>query len=137
MRFWDSSALLAVVLEEERTLAMRALLDQDADIVASAVTAIEIESAIWRRRHRGELTVAAHQDAETKFARLSRGWIEVTFSARVSEGARRLLARQRLRSLDAIQLASAGLYPHGILPFVTLDEKLALAARSEGFVVLP
>lgn len=137
MRFWDSSALLALVLDEEHTAAMRALLDSDPHIVAAAITPIEIESAIWRKTHRGELSAESHQAAEIKFANLSRRWDEIHFSSRVSAGARRLLARQQLRSLDAIQLASAAVYPDAGIPFVTLDEKLALAARAEGFVVLP
>ena len=54
---------------------------------------------------------------------------------RVREQAIRLLRLHLLRSADALQLAAAlewaGIPPQG--PFVTLDDRLAEAARREGF----
>jgi len=45
-----------------------------------------------------------------------------------------------LRAADAFQLAAARAASDGqpaSLPFVTLDDRLALAARREGFAILP
>jgi hypothetical protein len=58
----------------------------------------------------------------------------------VSLRAKRLLARHTLRAADALQLAAALLAADDDpqrLEFVTLDERLAEAARLEGFRVLP
>jgi uncharacterized protein len=57
----------------------------------------------------------------------------------VLENALRLVARHGLRGADAIQLASARLVraSNVQMPFVTLDNDLAAAARAEGFPVLP
>src|SRR5882672_3410747 len=86
---------------------MRKLLRQDAIIATSAITPIEITSALWRQRHSTRLALDAHQNAEATFAELSERWIEVTFSAALVEISLRLVTRHSLRSLDAIQLASA------------------------------
>jgi predicted nucleic acid-binding protein len=135
MRFWDTSAIVPLLITEPQSEAMRAALAEDPMIVTAAVTPIEITGALWRRRHRGELSVAAHHDAEVAFANLSRRWREVALSVLVTEAALRVLTRHLLRSLDAIQLASAivaaGNPQH--LPFVTLDKRLEAIARAEGF----
>jgi len=58
----------------------------------------------------------------------------------VRSRAERLLGVHTLRAGDALQLAAALLAAEedpADLPFVTLDERLADAARKEGFPVLP
>lgn len=85
MKFWDSSVLVPLILDEPSTDEMHAILRADRNIVVSFITPLEVESAIWRR-------VRHARDNEAR-----------------------------------------GLH----LPFVTLDEELVAAARSEGFPVLP
>ena len=69
----------------------------------------------------------------------SRSWTEVPPIERVRDQAIRVLQVHPLRAADALQLAAAivlaDFEPKG-LPFVTLDEALAAAARREGFPVL-
>ncbi|HEY0155838.1 MAG TPA: type II toxin-antitoxin system VapC family toxin [Thermoanaerobaculia bacterium] len=139
MRFWDSSAIIPLLIDEARSFEVLRLHDEDDDVVAAAITPLEVVSSLWRRRHRGELSLRRHQRAELRFAVLSQTWLEVAYSANITEIARDLLGRHMLRSLDALQLASAISVssPHRALPFVTLDEKLAAAARAEGFTILP
>ncbi len=51
----------------------------------------------------------------------------------------RLLRTHSLRAADALQLAAARAASEerpDTLPFVTLDERLALAAQREGFAVI-
>ena len=55
------------------------------------------------------------------------------------ESARRIVRVHDLQTADAFQLAAARVAADdqpGTLPFVTLDERLALAADREGFPVL-
>lgn len=139
MRFWDTSAIVPLLITEEQSLRMRGRLAEDPIIATPEIAAVEITSALWRRRHRGELNAAAHHDAEVNFAELSQRWREVLQSTSVTEAALRLLTRHPLKSLDALQLASAIVFTPQprYLPFVTLDKRLAIAARAEGFPVLP
>lgn len=139
MRFWDTSAIVPLLITEPQSHSMRAMLAQDPVIATAEITAVEITSALWRRRHRGEVSAAAHHDTEASFADLSMRWREIVHSTVVTETALRVLTRRPLKTLDALQLASAlVLAPTpDALPFVTLDKKLAAAARAEGFPVLP
>lgn len=139
MRFWDTSAIVPLLITEPESDSMRKTLAEDVTIATAAIVAVEITSALWRRRHRGEVSASAHHDAEVIFADLSFRWREIVQSPTVTEVALRVLTRHPLKALDALQLASAiVLAPApGLLPFVTLDKKLAAAARAEGFPVLP
>ena len=115
-----------------------AALDDDPFVLTSAYAAVEIASALWRRRHDGQLTFEAHQAADRLLADLAQTWVEQAVSRAVINAAVSLLSRHRLRSGDALQLATAIVSGSpNELPFVTLDEDLAAAARAEGFSVLP
>ena len=136
MRFWDTSAIVPLLLEEESSSLMLATMAEDPYIVTSAFTVVEIASAIWRRRHAGELSLPAHLEAERLFADVSRTWIELPIDHDAIATAVDAISRSHLRAGDALQLGTA-IARAGDLPFVTLDEDLAMAARNAGFTVLP
>jgi predicted nucleic acid-binding protein len=71
-------------------------------------------------------------------AEITRRWSAIGAPEAV-ERAIDLLSRHPLRAADSVQLASALIARErfGSLPFVTLDKDLAIAARAEGFTVLP
>ena len=111
---------------------------RDSHIIAAYLTPVEIASALWRRRHHGDLDAATHQQANITFAQITERWSTMPASE-VIDRAIDLLARHPLRAADSVQLASA-MYARerfGPLPFVTLDRDLLVAARAEGFTVLP
>jgi uncharacterized protein len=140
MRFWDSSAVVPLLLEESGSGAVRALLREDVAMVAWRLAGTEVVSALWRRRRADELDEAARRFAEQGLARLESMWTSVEDAAHVDRRARRLLAAHPLRAADALQLAAALVAcdeRSDVLPFVTLDDRLAEAARREGFVVVP
>lgn len=126
-------------MKETRSAEVSEVLRSDPEVITAAITPLELSSALWRRRHAGVLTFADHEIAERRFAVVSERWMEVAQSSVTFETAMRLLTRRSLRSLDALQLASALVVTSApaFLPFVTLDKKLAAAARAEGFPVLP
>lgn len=69
---------------------------------------------------------------------LARSWNEVRPVVAVRTVARRLLRVHTLGTADALQLAGAVVAVEGqpaSLELVTLDERLAAAARREGFTV--
>jgi len=140
MRFWDSSAVVPLLLEEPGSGTARALLREDAAMVAWRLAGTEVVSALWRRRRADELDEAARRFAEQGLALLESTWTSVEDAAHVDRRARRLLAAHPLRAADALQLAAALVAcdeRSDVLPIVTFDDRLAEAARREGFVVVP
>jgi predicted nucleic acid-binding protein len=138
VRFWDTSALVPLVVDELSTRQMAELLSDDPNITVWICTSVELASAVWRRaRLHDRLSL---QDAEALVASLESVWMAIDESVAIVDRARHLLTKHRLRGMDALQLAAAlvacGDDPHR-LPFVTLDHDLAGAARTEGFTVLP
>jgi predicted nucleic acid-binding protein len=138
LRFWDSSALIPLILDEPSSATVRGLMRSDSHIIASHLTPVEITSSLWRRRHHGKLPVGVHLQADAAFAEITRRWSAIAAPEAV-EHAIDLLSRHPLRAADSVQLASALIARErfGSLPFVTLDLDPAGAARAEGFVVLP
>jgi len=70
---------------------------------------------------------------------LSASWVEVAATVRVQDLAWRLLRVHPLRAADALQLSSALTACQNEpdrFSFLTGDERLALAAKLEGFNVL-
>lgn len=67
-------------------------------------------------------------------------WTEVEPANAVREQAGRILRLHPLRAADALQLAAALVWCQGDplqQEFVCLDQRLRVAARREGFTVLP
>lgn len=137
MKFWDTSALVPLFVEEATTDSLRRTIAEDPDVVIWALTHVELASVIWRRKPeppagRAELARQAAASVEE--------WDAVLLFQPVIERALNACKRHQLRSADALQLAAALVACNGIpsnLPFVTLDGELASAARAEGFPVLP
>lgn len=141
MRFWDSSAIVPLIVAEPSTTTTQAEFEHDPDIVAWWATPIECLSALARRERDGELDPAGMAAASRRLAELSGAWLEIEPQTSVRDVARRLLRVHPLRAGDALQLAAAISAAEGqpsTLAVVTLDERLALAAEREGFsVVVP
>jgi predicted nucleic acid-binding protein len=66
--------------------------------------------------------------------RFRAGWLEILPSEEVRSGAARLLRVHVLKAADALQLAAARVWAGDVAnaELVTLDERLALAARLKG-----
>lgn len=140
MRFWESSALVALIVEQRATREVRALREDDLEAVAWMLSDVEVRSAIERLRREGVLTpeqaLRDIQDSEVVWKQLR----VIDLVGAVKQRAKRLLARHPLRAADALQLGAALLVADddpGRIEIVSLDERLAEAARREGFRVLP
>ena len=136
MIFWDSSAVVPLILEEPASGPATAILEGDPDMVVWWATRVECLSAIARREADGTLARADADAARRGIARLATGWNEVLASERVREHATRLLRTHTLRAADALQLAAALTWAQGRPRqhlVCTLDARLADAARREGF----
>jgi predicted nucleic acid-binding protein len=138
MRFWDSSAIVPLIVEEAGSSTCRRLLRADPDIGVWALSRVEVLSAIWRRVRAGDLEHAGAVQAIRRLDALSAHWLEVDGLDAVRTRAERILAVHPLRAADSLQLAAALVLskdrPHW--PFVTGDVQLARVAELEGFNVI-
>jgi uncharacterized protein len=138
LRFWDSSAIVPLLVAEANTDAVREIAEDDPVMLVWWATQVECISAIARLEREGDLTTEATQDALDRLDALVEGWNEVQPVDAARRTARRLLRVHDLRAAGALQLAGAVVASEGhaaSLEIVTLDHRLAEAARREGFVV--
>lgn len=99
----------------------------------------ECVSAIARRERHRELSRRGADVALERLVALKGVWAEIEPSHRVRMVAARLLRTHPMRAADSLRLGAAVAASEGdpaSLPLVTLDERLADAARLEGFGVL-
>ena len=139
MRFWDTSAVVALASDEAHSpLARATLLDDDRMIVWWG-TPVEFVSALARHERAGGLTPDELAEHYRYLTALSRVWIEIQPSPSVRLLAQRLLRTHPLRAADALQLSAALVAAQGVpatLDFVCLDNRLNAAAQREGLEVL-
>jgi len=139
VRFWDSSAILALLLREERSPETLRVYREDVEQAVWCLTEVEIASALSRRVREG-IEPDDERGARAQLGFLMTHWMEITSLESVRGRALRLLATHSLRAADALQLAAAIVScdeQTDSLPFVCLDDRLADAARKERFPVLP
>jgi predicted nucleic acid-binding protein len=136
--FWDSSALVPLLVAEASSEVMTRRFAEDAEPVIWWTTPLECQSALRRRHREGSLPAEALTVATERLRLLTQHADAVSPTDDLRRRAGRLLAFHPLRASDALQLAAALVWceeqPHGE-GFVTLDVRLAEAARTEGFVV--
>jgi uncharacterized protein len=139
VRFWDSSALVPLLAVQGRTTTLRQLVEEDPELVVWWSTPVECASAFARLRREGVLATADESRLLQLVEELRESWYEVQPTVSLRDVAGRLLRTHPLRAADALQLAAALVWagrPRGEV-FVTLDARLAEAARLEGFTVAP
>lgn len=119
---------------------MSSLLRADRECWIWWATRTECLSALHRRVRAGELSITQLATARGRLLHFDGAAAIVVPSEPIRSRADRLLGIHPLRAADALQLAAllaaAEERPVGF-PFVTLDDRLADAARKEGFAVLP
>jgi predicted nucleic acid-binding protein len=135
VRFWDSSAIVPLILAQPRSAEARRWLAEDAEVVVWWNSQVECASAVARLERDGYLSATDEAAARGLLDALQRSWFEVQPGDGVRDQALRLLRLHPLRAADALQLAAAlewaGSPPNGT--FVTFDDRLRTAAQREGF----
>ena len=140
MRYWDTSALVPLLVAQSASAAVRGLYRADSTVAAWWGTRLECESALARLEREGTLALEAATAARRRLDRIASSWEEILPAEVLRETARRLLRTHDLRTADALQLAAAiaaAEQQPASLAFVCLDVRLARAAEREGFSVLP
>jgi len=139
VRFWDTSALVSLVIAEKGSARSKVWLRQDSEVIVWTLTRVELLSALARRRREEPESSAALLVARRDFLRAWESWSEVTAVDLTRLHAERLVEAHPLRAADALQLGAAWIAAEedpGSLEFVTHDRNLANAAKREGFAVL-
>jgi predicted nucleic acid-binding protein len=139
MRYWDSSAIVPMLVEQAASAAVVASATKDPGVITWWGTPVECVSALTRLEREGSLDAAQVTIGIGRLDEIAARWIEIAPSQRVRQAAQRVLRVHPLRAGAALQLAAAIVAADGdprALAFVTLDSRLAQAADREGFPVL-
>jgi predicted nucleic acid-binding protein len=138
LRFWDSSAIVPLLVDEPDREALLSMLESDPVVVVWWGTPVELVSALSRRERDGGLPLENVSAAIDRLRALERSWHTVVPTDALRSRAQRLLRVHPLRAADSLQLAAAlsiaGDDPASIR-FVTLDRRLRDAAQREGLEV--
>jgi uncharacterized protein len=138
VKFWDSSALIPLLVEEETTVPLRDLYLAEEGALVWWGTSVECASAVCRLEREERLSPAAATGALERLDVLARSWHRIEPVDEILETARRFLRVHPLRAADSLQLAAAFLASEGrpsTLELVCLDDRIVMAAQREGFVV--
>jgi predicted nucleic acid-binding protein len=139
MRFWDTSALVALLIPGDATPFAQRTLASDELVSAWWATPVECASAIARLERQGDVTPAEAAAAFSELQTMKHSWHRVPATEDLQNIAIRLLRVHPLRAADALQLAAAVVASDrrpATLEFVCLDSRLNEAASREGFLLV-
>ncbi len=129
-------------MAERGTSVVAALVQQaDADLTTSALTTIELRSAISRLASTRQISQAAAEQAIQQIEAALASFTLLDLSPEVIISAQRLVTSDQLRTLDALQCATAIIAQQAatqdvIVVFVAADRKLLAAAQANGLATL-
>lgn len=138
MKFWDSSAILPLVVKEKTTPTVLTAYRNDPEIVVWWATEIECVSALSRLSREGMIDENDLAIASERLTSLTQSWYVVQPTDRLRQIACRMLRVHLLRAADAQQLSAAMLASEmqpSSMPMYCFDHRLTAAARKEGFAV--
>lgn len=139
MLYWDTSALFAFLITEKQSIKLRTLIEKQENSAAytSIITPLEFESAVQRRLSDQTLSLREADRARLFGVDFRKKVFLVPLDQNALDTALHLQKIYGLGPGDAIQLASArlGTDNPSRVTFLCLDEKLAQAAKHEGFQV--
>jgi predicted nucleic acid-binding protein len=138
MIFWDSSAIVPLLVNEPKTKEAQAILRKDRNLTVWCLTYLEATSALNRRLRTEEIHFGHFRAGEERLKKLTQAWDQILFSDRLIQLSARLLRTHPLRTADSLQLAAA-LIAGGNDPsqvnFFSYDDRLNEAAEREGLRV--
>lgn len=138
MNFWDSSAILPLLVDEKASGATRQYAESQPEVALWWATPVECMSALARKEREGRLELSQMITAEKNLDLIVRNSVTIAATDRVRLLARKLLRRYPLRAADSLQLAAACVLAGdatGDYGFVCNDERLTIAASKEGFAI--
>lgn len=141
MRFWDSSAVVPLLVREAATSRVAPIASEPDAMYVWWTARIEVIAALARRQRAGTGRDAGNwARCFLALNEITEDWREIVPSEAVRRMAERLLRRHDLRAADSLHLAAALVAcddAPGGHDFVCLDDRLRFAAATEGFRTLP
>ena len=138
--FWDSSALVPLLVPEPRSNELTSLLAFDTEPAIWWASPVECRSAIYRRHRESPIPQQTLKRALKRLDALAKDLDTIAATESVRQKAEKLPAAHPLRAADALQLASALIWRKNKPDqetFICLDNRLREAARLEGFNLRP
>jgi predicted nucleic acid-binding protein len=138
VKFWDSSAIVPLLVRQTESAPIRVIASDDPEMLVWWATPVECASALARLEREQRLGERGAHAAFDRLRQFAAGWHEVEATDAVREAATRFLRVHALRAGVALQLAAAFVVAGGqpsSLEIVTLDDRLASAAKREGFTL--
>jgi uncharacterized protein len=138
VKFWDSSAVVPLLVKQQLSSRVAAWLAADDSMVVWTLTPMEVISALRRLVREKAIEEEGARWAEVRLDEIAGACHVVIDVEPVTLLATRLLRLHALRTLDALQLGAALHWAEGHpqgRTLHTLDGRLGLAAQREGFVV--
>lgn len=139
MNFWDTSAIVAMLADENAAPVARRVHEADDRMVVWWGTLVECAAAVASRERAKSLRPLRATEMLERIDQLAEFWREVEPNRRIRALARRLLRVHPLRAADALQLAAAVAFAEDNqagVGFVSFDARLNAAAAREGFPIL-
>jgi hypothetical protein len=139
VRFWDTSAVVPLLVEQDASQVIDELSGEDPAMAVWWGTTVECASAIARLERAGGLFAGGADAGRARLAAFSESWHEVQPSEAVRRTAQRVLRLHPLRAADALQAAAALVlaeHDPSSVDVVCLDGRLTEALHREGFTVL-
>ena len=138
MRFWDSSAIVPLLVLEKETEQCIKAFQSDQVVLVWTMSKVEVFSALCRRFREGALKEVDFDSAKKRMNDFFDTAFEIISVPKVKDRALRLLQVHPLRAADAMQLAAvlvATQEDTSRMPIMSFDDRLTLAAKREGFTV--
>lgn len=135
----ESSAVLAWLLGEPGSDALREQLAAAEIVLASDLTLVECERVLIRARTRGRISEAAMADRHGRLVRVAEHWAVLALGDEIVHRARQPFPLEPIRTLDALHLAAA-LHARSLVPetrLLSLDDRVRNCASELGFELLP
>lgn len=136
--YFDTSVLAKRYVKESGSSTTRRLL-QRFRFLSSAVTPVEVMSALSRRRSASELTPKDFLAIRARLLKDRAYWELVEVGEQVLRQAEELVQKTDVRTLDALHIASAMMFQTAsglTIPFITSDAKQRDAAQAMALTVI-
>lgn len=135
----ESSAILAWLLDEPRSDAVRAALEGAEVVVASRLTLLECERAVVRGERTARIAPGDAARVRIALSRAAVHWTLLDVTQDVLDAARGPFPKEPIRTLDAVHLATAQVARNAepTLAVLSLDDRVRDNAALLGFRVVP
>ena len=132
LAYFDTSALLKNYMRETGSARVRALLTSY-KLLSSAITPVELQTAVQRRHREREITRSNYNSVVSRVAIDRSYWQLVEVVPQVLSKAEELVMTENVRTLDAIHIASAMIIQDSFptrVPFISADERQLATAQN-------